>query len=178
MRGVRCGGDYDVPLCAQGLDDCAELRAYLAAQPATFDILRVSPLQRTLATAEHIHPLYPGARLVVDDDLRERLLGNWNNRSIAETAVPLAASVTPPGGESEADFRQRIARSLASILADQPASVLVVASSGVARVMHSLLGGEGRIRLPNAQMVRFRFGRGADEVPLQVNSLRVESGSA
>jgi probable phosphoglycerate mutase len=97
----------------------------------------------------------------VEPLLNERHLGDWNNRPIAETEEALKRKETPPGGESEAQFTERVGRALANLaplLARRP---LLVSSKGVGRILNGLLGGEGRLQVGNGEIVEFDVRRDA-----------------
>lgn len=155
FRGLRCGGDYDIPLMDIGCD-----QAYLLAKQVDKMNLRVGvivtgSLIRTRQTASIISGVLGNLPIVVEPLLNERRLGQWNNRAVSETEELLAARVTPPGGESEDEFRDRIARAVESLRPHFENRPLIVSSKGVGRVLNSLLGGEGRMQVGNGEIVEF-----------------------
>ncbi len=155
VAGLRCGGDVDLPLIDSGHRQAAQAAEQLAARPR-IGVIVVSNLQRTRQTAEIIGRRLSGVEIVVDAGFNERRLGDWNRRPIAETQAELAAGVTPPGGESNAEFTQRIRAAVVSALVPRLAErPLLVASKGVARVLGEMTGRGRSAPLDNAAIVEF-----------------------
>jgi 2,3-bisphosphoglycerate-dependent phosphoglycerate mutase len=71
----------------------------------------------------------------------------------------LAAGVTPPGGESEDQFRARVALALENLRPHLERRPLLVSSKGVGRVLNGLLGGQGRMNVGNGEIVEFNVDR-------------------
>ena len=120
---------------------------------ATPGVILVSPLSRTIETAEILNSGLD-LEVRVDSSLIERRLGDWNGQSVEATQPPLAAGETPPGGESNAVFQSRVLcafRGLASLYAQWP---LIVSSRGVARILMEHAGYEGAAFLPNGAILR------------------------
>lgn len=154
--GLRCGGDVDLPLSDLGHRQSWQAAEHLASLRPRVGVIVVSALQRTRQTADIIGWAVPGVDVVIDPAFNERRLGEWNRRSIAETQAALSAGVTPPGGESNAEFTQRIAdavtATLLPLLGRRP---LLVASKGVARVLGELAGVGPSAPLDNASIAVF-----------------------
>ena len=154
--GLRCGGDVDLPLAELGHHQSVQAAQHLAALRPRVGVIVVSALQRTRQTADIVARCLRGVEIVIDADFNERLLGAWNRRPIAETQAQLAAGITPPGGESNDEFLQRIRNAVMAtvvpLLGERP---LLVASKGVARVLGELAGGDARAPLGNADIVEF-----------------------
>lgn len=115
-----------------------------------------SPLGRareTMAILRRALGLDPAAYRV-DPAFIELTFGEWEGltwREVRRSAPELAAArerdkwgFVPPGGESYADLRDRLAPALAAL--DRPA--LVVSHGGVARAALNLLAGVGTDRAP------------------------------
>jgi probable phosphoglycerate mutase len=161
FRGFRCGGDLDIPLMDIGCD-----QAYLLAKQIDKMNLRIGTivtgsLIRTRQTASIISGVLGNIPVEVDALFNERRLGQWNNRPIAETEDLLAAKVTPPGGESEADFEKRIELALDNLRPLMDRRVLLVSSKGVGRILNVLMGGPGRMQVGNGEIVEFNVQRDA-----------------
>jgi probable phosphoglycerate mutase len=154
--GLRCGGDIDLPLTSLGQRQAQAAARELAQRRACVGVIVVSALQRTRQTADIIARHLRGLEIVVEPGFNERRLGAWNRRPIDETRAELAAGVTPPGGESNAEFMLRIrnaaAATLAPLLSRQP---LLVGSNGVARILGELAGAGARAPLGNGTIVEF-----------------------
>lgn len=154
--GLRCGGDIDLPLNDLGHRQAAAAARELLERRADIGVIVVSGLRRTRQTAEIIARHLRCAQIVVEPALDERRLGAWNRRPIAETQAELAAGMTPPGGESNAEFTRRIRDAAsAALLPLLPRRPLLVGSKGVARVLGELAGNAARAPLGNAEIVEF-----------------------
>ena len=88
---------------------------------------------------------------------RERRLGGWNLRPLAETESMLAAGETPPGGESRDAFAQRVRAGLQQIAPALNRRVLLVASKGVGRVLRELAGEPAAAPMANAELLELSF---------------------
>ena len=154
--GLRCGGDVDLPLTELGRQQAVLAAQRLAAVRPRVGVIVVSALQRTRQTAAIVGDALRGAPIVIDAAFNERRLGEWNRRPIAETQAELEAGITPPGGESSAEFTQRISHAvettLLPLLGQRP---LLVASKGVARVLGELAGHGPSAPLDNAGIILF-----------------------
>lgn len=154
--GLRCGGDVDLPLIDLGHHQAAQAAQRLAALRPRVGVIVVSALQRTRQTAEIVSQAMRGVEIVIDAGFNERRLGAWNRRPIAETQAELAAGLTPPGGESNDEFTQRIrdavVATLMPLLGKRP---LLIASKGVARVLGELSGHGRSEPLGNADVTEF-----------------------
>jgi probable phosphoglycerate mutase len=153
---LRCGGDIDLPMIDIGHRQATQAASRLAAMRPRIGVIIVSGLQRTRQTAEIIARHLHGVDTVIEPAFNERHLGDWNRRPLAETQAELEAGVTPPGGESNAEFTRRIRHAVATTLlprlAERP---LLVGSKGVARVLGEMVGGKPRPAPGNADIVEF-----------------------
>ena len=155
-QGVRSGGDVDVPLTALGRQQASDAAAAMIQAGVSVGAIVTSSLSRTRETAA----LFSAALHVPVTEsalLAERHLGAWNGRSIAETEADLRAGVTPPGGESNADFTARITQALIAILPLLPQNPLLVGSKGTGRVLLTVLTGKPWEVLGNCQRITLRF---------------------
>ena len=168
FRGLRCGGDLDIPLMDIGCDQAYLLAKQIDKMNLRIGVIVTGSLIRTRQTASIISGVLGNIPVEVEPLFNERRLGQWNNRPIAETEDLLAAKVTPPGGESEADFENRIALALDNLKPMMDRRVLLVSSKGVGRVMNVLLGGPGRMQVGNGEIVEFSVGRDTAGMVLKV----------
>jgi probable phosphoglycerate mutase len=154
LAGLRCGGDVDAPLADPGHRQAREAASLLRAQALPIEVIVTSGLQRTRQTADIVARSLPRAELIVEPALDERRLGQWNRRPIAETQADLAAGITPPGGESSADFARRIRdAAVATLVPLLERRVLLIGSKGVARVLGGLAGAPAAAPLGNAELI-------------------------
>ena len=138
-------GSLDVALCEASLRQDAALYRWLAARLPRPAAWVTSHLARTKATARAIFAAgYPEAPLAEEPDLAEQHLGEW--QGLAHEALverlrhpphpfwPHGAEEKPPGGESFAELRARVAPVL-DRLAERHAGgdVVVVAHGGSIR---------------------------------------------
>ena len=136
-------GQLDGEPDAVGLQAAATLAGTIEA-----GVVLCSPLRRAVLTAAAIFPRH---RIVHDDRLAERHLGDWQGRAKDDVraespeafteAGTLDLRVTPPGGESFDELRARVHAVLSEIAA-RPADgrVAVVAHNAVLRTARILLG--------------------------------------
>lgn len=156
LAGLRCGGDLDVPLTALGRQQATQVALRIRDLGLPVGVIVASALLRTRETADIIGRLLDGVEVVIEPAFAERRLGDWNMRSREETEVALIAGATPPGGESNADFIERIANATEDLLMPRIAQrPLLVGSIGVARVLRELLGLPGRGTMTNGELMQF-----------------------
>ena len=132
-------GQGDPPLSDAGRHQAEQVGLRLAQEP--FDALYVSTLQRTVQTAA---PLVArsGMTPVVDADLREVFLGEWEGgllRMKSADEDPVFAQVLAeqrwdviPGAESREAFGGRLRRAIERIAAAHPGGRVLVFSHGAA----------------------------------------------
>lgn len=140
-------GALDTPLTALGRQQAAQAADHLVGQGIA--AIWASPLVRARDTAQAVADRL-GLPVQLLDDLAERRWGAWEglDRSV------LVRSATPPGGEGPQEFADRVWRGLQAIAPPHP--VLIVAHSGVARVLRArLLGGDEVGQVGNAIPLRF-----------------------
>lgn len=166
FRGLRCGGDLDVPLTDVGCDQAYLLAKQLAKMGIKPGLILCGSLMRARQTALIMSGVLGGVELQGNPLLDERRLGQWNNQPIADTEPALKRGETPPGGESEAEFSARVARGLEAVMSVLPRSPLVVSSKGVGRILNTILGGEGRLQVSNGEVVEFHLVPGASGAPV------------
>lgn len=135
-RGVRCGGDVDIPLTRRGEQQSEAVSSQLTH--LGLDLIVSSPLIRARQTSAIIARCI-GCPVQIHPLLQERLLGDWNGMAISETEALLQGGMTPPGGESEPDFFRRIGTALTELAPQmQERRILIVSSKGVARMLDRL----------------------------------------
>lgn len=155
--GLRCGGDLDLPLTDLGQRQAVVAAQQIAELSPPVGLIVTSDLVRTRETAAIVARLLPEVPIIIEPEFAERRLGDWNLRSIAETQPWFEARCTPPGGESDDEFIDRIARALRRIKTQLQYRPLLVGSKGVARVMGELIGVPKRLELENGVVAEFDF---------------------
>lgn len=159
FRGLRCGGDLDIPLTDIGCDQAYLLAKQIKMMDLDIGLIVCSSLIRVQQTALIINGVLGNLQTVTDPSFNERLLGDWNMKSIADTEQDLASGVPPPGGESDEQFQSRVEVGVERINALLPRRPLVVSSKGVGRMLNTILGGAGRLVVGNGEIVEFAVRR-------------------
>lgn len=131
----RYSGQGDPQLTDLGLVQAERTAARLAAHPHLAAVVS-SPLSRALGTAERAAKA-AGVPLVVDDDLIETDFGSWEGLTFREASEQDPdvhsrwlgdTTVSPPGGESFDEVRERVERGLRRIVSERPGGVVAVVS--------------------------------------------------
>ena len=157
LAGLRCGGDLDVPLTKLGREQAAIAARQIAALRPPVGLIVTSDMLRTRETASIIAESLPNTPVLVQPGFAERRLGQWNMLPIVETQPWFEARMTPPGGESEAEFLQRIVDAVRGIKRRLHERPLLVGSKGVARLLGELIELPGRLDLTNGGIWEFDF---------------------
>lgn len=168
FRGFRCGGDFDIPLMDIGCDQAYLLAKQIEKMNLRIGVIVAGSLVRTRQTASIISGVLANVPVEIEPLFNERRLGQWNNRPIAKTEELLRSRVTPPGGESEDEFSQRISMGMDSIKDHLDRRPLIVSSKGVGRILNGLLGGQDRMLVGNGEIVEFNVQRGHTGPQLRV----------
>jgi len=155
LRGYRCGGDVDLPMIDIGCDQVFLLAKQIQRMNLNPGVIVAGSLIRARQTASILSGVLGNVPIEIDPALNERRLGEWNGRPVTETEDLLSANVTPPGGESEDEFRRRITGALANLRPYLHRRPMVVSSKGVGRMLNLLLGGQGRMHVSNGEIVEF-----------------------
>jgi probable phosphoglycerate mutase len=169
FRGFRCGGDLDLPMMDIGCDQAYLLAKQIDKMNLRVGVIIAGSLLRTRQTASIISGVLGEIPIVVEPLINERRLGEWNNRPIGETEDQLTRKVTPPGGESEVDFTNRVEQAMDHIRPYLDRRPLLVSSKGVGRVLNGLLGGQGRMQVGNGEIVEFTVASSAGSSKLRVS---------
>lgn len=155
FRGLRCGGDSDVPLMDIGVDQAYLLAKQIAKMDLGIGVIVAGALTRTRQTALIISGVLGGVPVETDPLFNERHLGEWNNHPINDNEDLMIAGHVPPGGESEEQFVDRIERAMGHLEPYYERMPLIVSSKGVGRVLNIVLGGAGRLQVANGEIVEF-----------------------
>ena len=163
-QGYYLGRRSDPPLSGSGREQAAVLALSLREnEPGCVNggtELFVSPLQRTLETAEL---LFPGVRPVEVPELMEMDFGDWDGLSWREISSCDAAGYgkwlgdpvlnSPPGGETLGEFNKRVADGFADVLtqAKSDCSCLVLHGGVIRSILCSIL------RMPAEKHWSFRI---------------------
>jgi broad specificity phosphatase PhoE/ribonuclease HI len=131
----RFSGRGDVPLSPDGAEQARRVAARLRGRAGISAVIS-SPLRRARRTAEMIAAAV-GLTVTVVDDLIETDFGDWEGLTFAEvqqkwpdelTAWLASPDAAPPRGESFAATAERVLRARDRLVAQHPASSIVVVS--------------------------------------------------
>jgi len=168
FRGFRCGGDLDLPMMDIGCDQAYLLAKQIEKMNLRIGVIIAGSLIRTRQTASIISGVLGTVPVEVEPLLNERRLGQWNKRPIADTEEMLKQGVTPPGGESEEQFKARVALAFEHLRPYLERRPLLVSSKGVGRMLNAILGGTDRMAVANGEIVEFAVAPNAGETSLRV----------
>lgn len=170
-------GVMDVPLCETSLVAQAPLYAGLSRRLPRPAVWRITPLSRTRRTAEAIFTAgYPRQELIVEPDLIEQSLGEWQGLPHADLPErltlpphafwPLAGYERPPGGETMAEVITRAGAAMERLATQYPdEDVVIVSHGGTIRsvVAHALdIGPDNALHLSIHNLSLTRLDRYAD----------------
>jgi len=133
----------EVPLSARGVAQAEQLGRRLAGLGV--GAIVSSDLRRAVMTAERVQA-FTGAPITLDAGLQERNFGDLRGRSYDSLGFdPLTLDAAPPGGESAAAFRARVARAFAHVVAlrGELQGDLVVVTHGL--VIGAMLAAHARL---------------------------------
>lgn len=163
--GHRYRGWTDDPLSERGWDEMRDA----VGDHCPWQRIVSSPLARCRVFAEELSARH-GLPLRIESDWREMGFGEWEGRTAKDLLArdtervtrfwqnPVACS--PPGGESFADFRERVAQAWESLLADGVGQHLLVVAHGgtirmvLGRVLGMPLEHLFRVEIPHASVTR------------------------
>jgi len=146
-------GTLDVPLCPERLIEEEPLHRALAARLPRPAHWLVTPLSRTLHTAEALFRAgYPEQVLNVEPAFSEQALGEWQGLAHADLPArlavpahpfwPLSGEERPPGGESIEDVIERVGPALERLAARHTSEdVIAVSHGGAIRAMMAYAAG-------------------------------------
>jgi alpha-ribazole phosphatase len=134
-------GTMDVPLCPEALVADVPMYRALAARLPRPAAWVVTPLSRTVLTAEGLFRAgYPVQQPAVEPDLIEQDLGEWQGlphaalpsrlQLPAHAFWPLSGEELPPGGESMATVIGRVGQALERLASEHAGGDVVVVSHG------------------------------------------------
>lgn len=135
----RYVGRSDVPLCPEGREE-----AERAKKDASVRAVYVSPLLRARETASI---LFPNAKQVIVEDLKEMDFGDFEGRTAAEMEhdpvyrkwVDDLCTGACPNGESQVGFRKRVTAAFTKALKTAQGDPVFVAHGGVIMAVMSEL---------------------------------------
>lgn len=136
-----------------------------------WDLVVSSPLMRCLDSAKWVAEQY-GLELLILNDLQEFDFGEWDGRVFESVYKEQAEradlfwqdpeATSPPGGETIAEFSQRIDLVKRTLLKRKESRILIITHGGVIRCMHGAMLGVkakywGRIKVDYSHFTQLRF---------------------
>jgi broad specificity phosphatase PhoE len=170
-------GTLDVELCPTSLLEQQPMYEALARRLPRGAVWVITPLSRTRRTAEAIFAAgYPAEALIIDPELAEQHLGEWQGLAHAELPAkltlprhafwPLGGWERPPGGESMGDVIVRAGAALERLARAHVGREIVVVSHGGtirAAVAHALrIGPDNALHLAIQNLSLTRLERHQD----------------
>ncbi len=131
---ITAGGQLDSPLTPKGRAQAEYLRKFLDQMEVTPDIIYHSTMIRARDTAALLNETLK-LKMVERHDLREHDLGVWEGEPWVDIEPLLDRGDIPAGGESVAQFSQRIQLTLTEILQNGHKMPVVVAHGGLFHAM-------------------------------------------
>lgn len=130
LRGLTCGGGWDVDLSPAGFSQAFSVAQGPLKKCFAVKTICSSPMKRAKQTT-HVVKAILQVPVVVVEDFREIMVGEWERRPYHELPDPMVVKLyDPPGGESLAAFDQRVFAALKQALTN-PSPILIVAHGGV-----------------------------------------------
>jgi probable phosphoglycerate mutase len=153
-RIKRIQGHIDIPLAVTGLEQAAQLAQRLSLESkagATLDAVYTSDLVRAQQTAKPFADAL-GLSLHLNVGLRERWYGDFQGHDSDEIRAKYPSEYavwqshnpdfTPPGGESQRAFSQRVLRTIEPVVAAHPnGRIACVAHGGVLDCIYRFVRG-------------------------------------
>ena len=128
-------GWYNSPLSELGVSQAKDLAHEIKESGLLFDCIFSSSLSRALDTANVIAETidYPTHKIIVDDDLREKSGGSFENKPRTEIYSATEEQVRAAGGEDANMFMDRVIKAKKNIVEKSFGmnNVLIVAHSGL-----------------------------------------------
>lgn len=160
---ICCGGDREMPMIDSGRQQVRNAAEVLRNYRLIPQLIITGDLQRTVESAQIIqNELNPVAEILIDQDLNERYLGDWNGQSQAVINPIMIAGETPNGGESRVEFRSRMNRSLNRQLKHFSNWPLVIGSRGNARILLEAIQDPDAAFFPNGRLLKVEIAEIGD----------------
>ena len=135
--GLMCGASWNIGLNEEGLEQATLAADKLWSSAVEFSAIYSSPLLRACQTARLIAERFKKCVEIIDE-LQEWDIGSWDRVPFESVKEEFLGLGEPVGGETRAQFRQRVAAVLQRVLKEsQP--VLLVSHGAVWLAMQDFL---------------------------------------
>lgn len=165
LKELMCGGEWDIELNENGRSQ-ALTAAQGAIAGAGIVTICCSPMLRARQTAEILNAALK-VPIIIVEELREWLVGEWEGVSWASIPNPFHPGVNPPAGETRLQFEERVAKGVVQALG-QDGPVLLVAHGGVFHAMCTPLGVD-RTLIENC--ILQKVSRASSRLPWRIDRL-------
>jgi probable phosphoglycerate mutase len=138
-EGLMCGGDWDVDLNEAGNKQSLDLSEQILNLQPQIETLYVSPMKRTIKTAENINSLakYP---LHIEEDLIEWRVGDWEKQPWENVPNPFNTTEDPQNGEAREYFEERVISVIRKTLMENDKTILFVSHGAFAHALFTFMG--------------------------------------
>lgn len=152
---TACGGDCQMSLNQSGRMQVRAAAALMRESQYVPHLIITSDLDRTVESAQIIQSeLNPDAEILIDPDIKERSLGDWNGQSSRVINPQLVAGLTPVNGESRSEFHDRVMRCFNRHLHHLSQWPLFIGSRGNARILLEFVNDFDPANFLNGRMLR------------------------
>jgi len=150
---VASGGEENPRLTQAGYLQATSAIEILKDNSLQPGVIITSDRMRTMHTARVLVKHFK-VELKLNDDLNERMLGDWNGVKHNIVNPMLAAGKTPPNGESRAEFRARTIQALNNCMNYIDQTPMVIGSRGTARILLQFVGDPNAAGFPNGGILK------------------------
>ena len=154
-KRLTCGGGVDTSLNDEGRRQAHLAAKVLAALPEKPTLIIHSDMKRTRQTTEILNAELQ-LPILADNDLREHMMGEWEEKPWDEVFPFLHGDTKPAGGESRHEFGARVRAAITrNLQAHASERVLFVGHGGTFHSFQLIHGRDRRVFIPNAALHRF-----------------------
>ncbi len=155
-RMIASGGERNPQLTQIGISQIVDALTVLQKHLPRPGIIITSPLKRSFHSARIVAD-YLNLEVELIEDLKERMLGDWNDMDSKIVNPMLQAGKVPPNGESRADYRNRTIGALNSCLAYKEQTPIIVGSRGTARILLEMVEDKNATNFPNGGVLKLKI---------------------
>lgn len=175
---LSCGGGVDTVLNDDGRAQAALAAKVLAALTEKPTLIINSGMSRTRETTKIVNEFIQ-LPVIEDNELREHMLGEWENKPWDDIIPHLRAGNKPQGGESADEFAARVREAISrNLLTYKDERVLFVTHGGTFHSFQRMHGQFRRTFIPNATLHRFDPEPAHQPMPWRVQVFNWANGVA
>lgn len=156
-------GQRDSPMTERGILQVQDLAQSIRSGSISLDVIITTSLSRAYESARMIAEAngYPVENIVVLDSLLEKYAGTFEGRPVAEMFAASEDDMSRAGGETFAEFFERVRQASKQVTARATGTTLVVGHAEFYRAAQCIQLGWGPERIhdterpPNAQLLEY-----------------------